>query len=167
MQLRTVTTWQRKIRPCSNPRAKSASAVSLRRHLMTKIILASLLFCTTGLAAPAQPAIQYVVAISINPSHDTKVLADWYQKFGVDLQFNGGGYYGLFKTPAGPFYFAIHPKRADAPKESSSSVSIVFRVNDYNGYVSMLKEHGLDALSVRIRRHRTFLRTIRIPTETR
>jgi predicted enzyme related to lactoylglutathione lyase len=113
-----------------------------------RIIFASFLFCSYGLAAPLPPAIQYVGAISINPSRDTKVLADWYQKFGVDLHFDGGGYYGFFKTPAGPFYFGIHPKRADAPKESSSSVSIVFRVNDYDGYVSMLKNHGLNALSV-------------------
>jgi len=120
----------------------------LMRDLVFKIIFSSFLFCASGLAAPPPPAIQYVGAISINPSHDTKVLADWYQKFGVDLHFDGSGYYGFFKTPAGPFYFAIHPKRADAPKESSSSVSVVFRVNDYNGYVSMLKEHGLNAQSV-------------------
>jgi hypothetical protein len=120
----------------------------VRRDPVFKVVFASLLFCTSALAAPLPPAIQYVGAISINPSQDTKVLADWYQKFGVDLHLDGGGYYGFFKTPAGPFYFAIHPKRADAPKESSSSVSIVFRVNDYNGYVAMLKEHGLNAQSV-------------------
>jgi hypothetical protein len=113
-----------------------------------RIILAFFLCCTAGLADSPAPAIQYVGAIAINPSRDTKVLADWYQKFGVDLHLDGGGYYGFFKTPAGPFYFAIHPKRADAPKESSSSVSIVFRVNDYNAYVLMLKKNGLDALSV-------------------
>jgi predicted enzyme related to lactoylglutathione lyase len=115
---------------------------------MIKIVIASFLFCVSGLAAPLAPTIQYVGSVSINPSHDTKVLADWYQKFGFDLRFERGGYYGLFQTPAGPFYFGIHPKKADAPKESSSSVSIVFRVNDYNGYVAMLKEHGLEAHSV-------------------
>jgi predicted enzyme related to lactoylglutathione lyase len=121
---------------------------NLRRDAVIKIIFASFLFCTSGLSVPPPPAIQYVGAISINPSHDTKVLADWYQKFGVDLHLDGGGYYGFFKTPAGPFYFAIHPKRADAPKESSSSISVVFRVNDYDGYVSMLKNQGLNAKSV-------------------
>jgi hypothetical protein len=115
---------------------------------MFKNIVASFLFCTAGLAAPLPPAIQYVGAIAINPSHDTKVVADWYKRFGFDLQLYEGGYYGFFKTPAGPFYFAVHPKRADAAKESSSSVSIVFRVNDFNGYVSMLKKQGLDAQSV-------------------
>lgn len=115
---------------------------------MFKTILASVLLCIPGLVGSPPPVIQYVGSVSINPSHDTKVLADWYQKFGVDLHPDGGGYYGFFQTPAGPFYFGIHPKRADAPKASSSSVSVVFRVNDYNGYVSMVKSHGLDAVSV-------------------
>jgi predicted enzyme related to lactoylglutathione lyase len=113
-----------------------------------RIIFASFLFCTSGLADPPPPAIQYVGAIAINPSRDAKVLADWYQKFGVDLSLYEGGYYGFFKTPAGPFYFAIHPKQANAPKESSSSISVVFRVNDYDDYVSMLKKHGLNPQSV-------------------
>jgi predicted enzyme related to lactoylglutathione lyase len=115
---------------------------------MFRILAASFLLCTSGLAASLPPAIQYVGSISINPCHDTKVLADWYQKFGVELHPDGGGYYGFFKTPAGPFYFGIHPKRVDAPKASSSSVSVVFRVNDYNAYVSMLKNQGLNAESV-------------------
>jgi predicted enzyme related to lactoylglutathione lyase len=115
---------------------------------MSKVLLASFLLCSCALADSPPPAIQYVGSISINPSSDAKVIADWYQKFGVDLHLYGGGYYGLFKTPAGPFYFGIHPKRADAPPKSSSSISVVFRVNDYNGYVLMLKKNGLDALSV-------------------
>jgi hypothetical protein len=131
-----------------------------------KVIFASFLFSCSGLADSPPPAVQYVGAIAINPCHDTKVLADWYQKFGFDLHSDGGGYYGLFKTPAGPFYFGIHPKRADAAKESSSSVSIVFRVNDYNAYVLMLKNQGLNA-------HRSsptlpgILRTTKILTETK
>jgi hypothetical protein len=121
----------------------------LSRDLVFRIILASFLFYASGLGAPPPPpAIQYVGSISINPSQDAKVLADWYQKFGVALQLYHGGYYGLLQTSAGPFYFGIHPKRADAPKESSASVSVVFRVNDYNGYVSMLKKQGLEAQSV-------------------
>ena len=114
---------------------------------MIKIFFASLLFYNVGFATSQSPAIQYVGAISIEPSHDAKVLADWYQKFGVDLQINGDVYFGFFETPAGPFYFAIHPKRADAPEKSSSSVSVVFRVNDYTGYVSMLTKNGLRAES--------------------
>jgi predicted enzyme related to lactoylglutathione lyase len=116
---------------------------------MSKTILASFLFCTSALAAPPTPALQYVGAISIQPSHDTKILADWYQRFGVDLQsYADGGYYGLFQTPVGPFYFAVHPRKADAPEKSSQSISVVFRVNDYAGYVSMLEKHGLNAKSV-------------------
>jgi predicted enzyme related to lactoylglutathione lyase len=112
-------------------------------------MFSSLIFCAPGLAAPPAPAIQYVGSIAINPSHDTKVVADWYQKFGVGLKaFGDGGYYGTFQTSAGPFYFGVHPRRADAPKASSSSIEVVFHVNDYNGYVSMLEKQGLKAQSV-------------------
>ena len=97
----------------------------------------------------AEPVIQYVGAIAINPSQETKVVAEWYQKFGVDLHdFKDGGYYGTYKTPAGPFFFAIHPKRSSSPKESSASISVVFRVNDYEAYIAMLKERGLNSQSV-------------------
>ena len=115
---------------------------------MFKIIFASLVFCTSALADPLPPAIQYVGAVAINPSHDAKVVADWYLKLGVELHAAGGGYYGLFKTSAGPFFFAVHPKKADAAKESSASVSIVLRVNDYNAYVAMVEKNGLTAKSV-------------------
>lgn len=98
-------------------------------------------------AAPKTPAIQYVGSISINPSQDAKVLADWYSKFGVETQLMQGGYYGTFNTAGGPFYFGIHPKKELAPKTSSASVSVVFRVNDYDGYVEMLKGRGLVAES--------------------
>jgi hypothetical protein len=112
-----------------------------------KIIFASVLFCTSGLAS-SPPTIKYVGAIAINPSQDAKVLADWYQKFGVNLQLAGGVYFGSFDTAAGPFYFAVHAKKPDAPEKSSKSVSVVFRVDDYNGYVSMLERQGLKAESV-------------------
>lgn len=75
------------------------------------------------------------------------MLADWYTKFGVETQFYQGGYYGMFKTAGGPFFFAVHPKREGAAKESSASVSVVFRVSDYKGYIAMLAEHGLKPLS--------------------
>jgi len=115
---------------------------------MFKIIFVSLLFCASGLAATPPPTIQYVGAISIQPSQDAKILADWYQKFGVDLQSTGGAYWGSFETLAGPFAFAIHSKKDDASKKSSGSVSVVFRVNDYNGYVSVLEKRGLKPESV-------------------
>jgi hypothetical protein len=114
------------------------------KHPVIKIIFASFLFSASGLAVPPPPAIQYVGSNSINPSHDAKVLADWYQKFGVDdLQAYNGGYFGSFKTPPAPIYLGIHPKKADAPQKSSTSVAFVFRVNDYNGYVSKLEKQGL------------------------
>jgi len=94
------------------------------------------------------PTIQYIGAVSINPTQDAKILADWYTKFGIDLQFSGGVYFGGFETPAGPFYFAIHPLQTDAPKTSSASISVVFRVSDYDSYVSMLNKRGIIAQSV-------------------
>jgi predicted enzyme related to lactoylglutathione lyase len=120
-------------------------------HAKIKAIWTALIVltpCASCLAAPTPPAVQYVGAVSINPSHDTKVVADWYQKFGLDLHPDGGGYYGLFKTPAGPFFFGVHPRKANAATESSASVSVVFRVGDYAAYIAMLKGNGLEPLSV-------------------
>jgi predicted enzyme related to lactoylglutathione lyase len=112
-------------------------------------MLACTLFCASGVAAQEPPTVQYVGAVSIEASHDTKVLADWYQKFGVvDFQLYNGGYYGSLKTPASPIYIGIHAKKAQAPKKSSKNISVVFHVNDYNGYVSMLEKNGLKPKSV-------------------
>jgi predicted enzyme related to lactoylglutathione lyase len=118
---------------------------------MYKIIFASLIFCAASLAdqAPPPPAIQYVGSISIQPSQDAKVLADWYIKFGVDLKgYDDGAYYGLMQTPGGPFFFAVHAKAPDAPEKSSASVAVVFRVNDYDAYVAKVAKQGLKAQSV-------------------
>lgn len=115
---------------------------------MFKIALAFFLFGATGLAALPSPSIQYVGAVSIEPSQDAKVLANWYQKFGIELQTAGGIYWGTFQTPGGPFAFAIHAKKPSAPKKSSGSVSVVFRVSNYKDYVSMLEKNGLKAKSV-------------------
>jgi len=89
-----------------------------------------------GASETAAAAIEYVGSVSINPSQDAKVLADWYERFGIQTQEMSGGYYGTFATVAGPFYFGIHPRRSQAPAKSSGSVSIVFRVNDYDLYVA-------------------------------
>ncbi|RYZ91880.1 MAG: hypothetical protein EOP06_05915 [Proteobacteria bacterium] len=94
-------------------------------------------------AKPVTPTIQYVGSISIQPSQDSKILADWYQKFGINLQSAGGMYWGTFETAAGPFAFAIHPKKANAPKASSGSVSVVYRISDYVTYLSLLNKRGL------------------------
>lgn len=121
---------------------------------MFKIVFAAILFSGSAFAATPSsptvqsPAIQYVGAVSIEPSQDAKVLADWYQKFGITLQQAGTLYWGSFETAAGPFAFAIHGKKPKAPKKSSGSVSVVFRVNDYAAYVSMLEKRGLKPESV-------------------
>jgi len=110
---------------------------------MLKIIFASLLFCASGLADSVPPTIQSVGAFTIYTSQDMKVLAEWYEKFGFDIQFDDkvGVYFGTLKgsTP----YIGIHPKPPHARKKSSKSISLVFHVNDYNGYVSKLENQGL------------------------
>src|SRR5215467_10970773 len=99
-----------------------------------------------GVSAFAQsPAskIMYVGAISINPCQDAKVLADWYSRFGIETREYKGGYYGKLDTAAGLFAFGIHPKKADAPKKCSASVSVVYRVENFEGSLSALKSKGL------------------------
>ena len=95
--------------------------------------------------APSGPQPQYVGAVSVQPCQDPKILGDWYAKIGLETKGMGGGFYGTFETPAGPFFFAIHPKRKDAPQTSSGSVSIVFRVGDYDAYMTEIHKHGLTA----------------------
>jgi predicted enzyme related to lactoylglutathione lyase len=103
-----------------------------------------LIFLPLSTFADSPPSkILYVGAISINPCQDAKVLADWYSKFGIETKEYQGGYYGQFNTGAGPFVFGIHPKKADAPKKSSASVSVVFRVENFEGSLLTLKSKGL------------------------
>jgi len=64
------------------------------------------------------------------------VLADWYERFGIQTHEVKGGYYGTFQTVAGPFFFAIHPRRANASAKSSGSMAVVFRVSDYDLYLA-------------------------------
>jgi predicted enzyme related to lactoylglutathione lyase len=89
----------------------------------------------------------YVGAISINPSQDAKVLADWYSRLGISTKEYQGGYYGKFDTAAGLFVFGIHPKKANAPKQSSASVSIVFGVENFEASLSSLKSKGILPIS--------------------
>jgi predicted enzyme related to lactoylglutathione lyase len=113
--------------------------------------LISLLLFLISLQAPAavsQTHPQYVGAVAINPCQDPKILADWYSKLGLETQESGGGFYGTFETPAGPFFFAVHPKRKDAAKASSGSVSIVFRVEDYDRYIAEVAKRGLTPIKV-------------------
>jgi len=93
-------------------------------------------------AQSPQAKILYVGAISINPCQDAKVLADWYSRFGIETKEYKGGYYGKLDTAAGLFAFGIHPKKADAPKKCSPSVSVVFRVENFEGSLLAAKNKG-------------------------
>ena len=66
---------------------------------MTRFVftLVSALFLLSAPVSAAskkdQPEIQYVGSVSINPSQDAKVLADWYTRFGIQTQeFSDGGF---------------------------------------------------------------------------
>jgi predicted enzyme related to lactoylglutathione lyase len=103
-----------------------------------------LIFLSVSAFAESPPAkILYVGAIAINPCQDAKVLADWYSRFGIETKEIQGGYYAQLNTAAGPFFFAIHPKKADAPKKCSASVSVVFRVENFERSLLALKSKGL------------------------
>src|SRR6476469_8258353 len=107
-------------------------------------LVITLIFLPVSVLAQAPPAkILYVGAISINPCQDAKVLADWYTKFGIDTKEFHGGYYGKLDTAAGLFAFGIHPRKADAPQKCSAAISIVYRVENFEGSLLMLKGKGL------------------------
>jgi predicted enzyme related to lactoylglutathione lyase len=92
--------------------------------------------------------ILYVGAISINPCQDAKVLADWYSRFGIETKEYKGGYYGKLDTAAGLFAFGIHPKKANAPQKCTGSISVVYRVENFEGSLSSLKGKGLTPDSI-------------------
>src|SRR6478752_10045314 len=107
------------------------------------LVVPLILLSVSALAQSPPAKILYVGAISINPSHDAKVLADWYSAFGIETKEFHGGYYGKLDTPAGTFVFGVHPKKANAPKQSSASVSIVFGVDDFDASLKALKAKGI------------------------
>ena len=106
--------------------------------LMTLIVFSAAAFAQSPAAK-----ILSVGAIAINPCQEAKVLADWYSRFGIETKEVQGGYYGSFDTAAGKFVFGIHPKKADAPKKCSASISVVFRVANFEGSLSALKSKGI------------------------
>ena len=115
-----------------------ATAIRKKYLLILLILLAASVF------AQSPPAkILSVGAISINPCQDSKVLADWYSRFGLETKEFKGGYYAQVDTVAGPLFFAIHPKKADAPKKCSASISVVFRVENFESSLSTIKSKGL------------------------
>jgi predicted enzyme related to lactoylglutathione lyase len=109
--------------------------------LLIPLVLLSVSMPVWAQSPPAK--ILYVGAISINPCQDAKVLADWYTRFGIETKEFRGGYYGKLNTAAGLFAFGIHPKKADAPEKCSASVSVVYRVESFEGSLSALKSKGL------------------------
>ena len=106
------------------------------------LVIAFILF-SVSVFGQSPPKILYVGAISINPCQDAKVLADWYSRFGIETREYKGGYYGKLDTAAGLFAFGIHPKKADAPTKCSASVSVVYRVESFEGSLLALKSKGL------------------------
>ena len=112
---------------------------------MRKVYLVvPLVFVSALVLAQAPPSkILYVGAVSINPCQDAKVLADWYARFGIDTKEYHGGYYGKLDTAAGLFAFGIHPKKANAPAKCTASVSVVYRVDNYEASLAAVKSKGL------------------------
>ena len=106
--------------------------------------LIALMFLSVSAFAetPAQK-ILYVGAISINPCQEAKVLADWYVRLGIETKEFEGEYFAKIETAAGVVAFGIHPKKADAPKKSSASVAVVFRVENFDETLASLKAKGL------------------------
>jgi predicted enzyme related to lactoylglutathione lyase len=103
-----------------------------------------LIVLSVSVFAESQPSkILYVGAIAINPCQDAKALAEWYSRFGIETKEYQGGYYGQLDTAAGPFFFGIHPKKADAPKKCSASISVVFRVGNFETSLLAAKSKGL------------------------
>jgi hypothetical protein len=116
------------------------SAAAIRTiYLVIPLIVVSM----SALAESPSAKILYVGAVSINPCQEAKVLADWYTRFGIETKEYKGGYYTQLNTTAGPLFFAIHPKKADAPKKCSASVSVVFRVENFEASVLAAKNKGL------------------------
>lgn len=111
------------------------------RHLY--LVIPLVLFSGSAFAQTPPAKILSVGAISINPCQDAKVLADWYSRFGIETREFKGGYYGKIDTAAGLFAFGIHPKKADAPTKCSASLSVVYRVENFEGSLSALKSKGL------------------------
>src|SRR5689334_6278373 len=109
----------------------------------TYLVIALMILSVPAFAQAPPAKILYVGAISINPCQDAKVLADWYSRFGIETKEFHGGYYGKLDTAAGLFAFGIHPKKADAPKKCTASVSVVFRVENYQGSLLAAKSKGL------------------------
>ena len=121
-------------------------AATANRTIYFVILL--IFFSVSAFAQSQTSRILYVGAISINPCQDAKVLADWYSRFGIETKEYKGGYYGKLDTAAGLFAFGIHPKKANAPQKCTGSISVVYRVENFEGSLSSLKGKGLTPDSI-------------------
>jgi predicted enzyme related to lactoylglutathione lyase len=117
--------------------------------IRTFLVLCVLLLASQVSASKNQSdPIDYVGSVSINPSQDAKVLAHWYERFGIQTQEmntcpkNSRPCIGYYKV-TGSWFFAIHPKRKHAPKKSSDSVEIVFHVSDYDSYLANASQNHI------------------------
>ena len=122
------------------------TAATANRKIYLVILLIFLSVSAFGQSQTSR--ILYVGAISINPCQDAKVLADWYARFGIETKEYKGGYYGKLDTAGGLFAFGIHPKKANAPQKCSGSISVVYRVENFEGSLSTLKGKGLTPDSI-------------------
>jgi len=109
----------------------------------TYLVIPLIFLWAPAFAQSPASKILYVGAISIEPCQDAKVLADWYARFGIETREYKGGYYGKLNTAAGMFAFGIHPKKADASKKCSASISVVYRVENFEESLVALKSKGL------------------------
>jgi predicted enzyme related to lactoylglutathione lyase len=114
----------------------------------TYLVILLIFLSASAFAQSQSSRILYVGAISINPCQDAKVLADWYARFGIETKEYKGGYYGKLDTAAGLFAFGIHPRKANAPQKCSGSISVVYRVENFEGSLSSLKGKGLTPDSI-------------------
>jgi predicted enzyme related to lactoylglutathione lyase len=135
--------FYRPVSHCNSTKEASMNPTSAIRKICLAIPLVFL--SASGLAEPPPAKPIYVGAVSINPCQDAKVLADWYSRLGFDTKEDHGGYYCQIDTVAGPFFFGIHPKKADAPKKSSGSVGFVIHVEDFDARVLAMKSKGISA----------------------
>ena len=103
-----------------------------------------LVVLSVSVFAESQPSkILYVGAIAINPCQDAKALADWYSRFGIETKEYQGDITANSTPPLARFSLASILKKADAPKKCSASISVVFRVGNFETSLLAAKSKGL------------------------
>ena len=86
--------------------------------------------------------------ISIEPSHEAKVLADWYSLLGFETKEFKGGYYAELDTASGHSILRHPSKKGRCPGEIvRKRLDCVPRRKPRERALSSLKTKGLAALS--------------------